>query len=184
MLAQLPDHHIDVEYLPASLHNRPHRIPDRVSELIAERGANYGSISLGYADCGTGGLLDARIAGTNITRLPGAHCYEFFSGSIDFAAWHEAEPGTFFLTDFLVRQFEQLVIVGLGLDKHPELRDTYFGNYTRVILITQSDDPELITLGQEAAARIGLRFEHRHVGLAPFASAMVEITGLSAGKVV
>ena len=182
MLAQLPDLHVDVEYLPASLHNRPENIPARVRDAIDASADNYTSVSLGYADCGTGGLLDSIIAETGIARLPGAHCYEFFTGATDFAAMHSDEPGTFFLTDFLVRQFDQLVIVGLGLDKHPELRDEYFGNYTRVMLISQSDDPVLVAMGQKAAEALGLRFEHRHVGMGPFADAMVTITGPSAKK--
>ncbi len=177
MLDQLSDVSVDVEYLPASLHNRPSLIPDRVRKALD--GALYSSVSLGYADCGTGGLLDAIIAemalsGRHLTRLPGAHCYEFFTGAADFAALHEAEPGTFFLTDFLVRQFDQLVMVGLGLDKHPELRDTYFGNYTRVVLITQTPGDNLVKMGRKAAAQLGLAFEHRHVGLVPFNEVFID----------
>ena len=159
---------IDVEYLPAPLHNRPELIPLRVDELLRERGASYDHIVVAYADCGTGGLLDPVVERHGAVRLPGAHCYEFFAGSALFAALSAEEPGTFYLTDFLARQFEQLVIVGLGIDRHPELQSMYFGNYSRVVLLSQSDDPVLVDLGQAAADRLGLAFEHRHVGLQPF----------------
>ena len=162
----------ETEYLPAPLHNRPELIPAAVRGIIDERGHEFDRILVGYADCGTGGLLDAALAGTGAVRLPGAHCYEFFATSTVFSAWHEEELGTFYLTDFLARHFDALVVGGLGLDRHPELRDMYFGHYTRVLLLTQSDDPTLLELGQVAAVRLGLAFEHRHVGLDPFALAI------------
>ena len=161
-----------VEYLPANLHNRPEHIPGRVCAIIDGRGDAFDRVLVGYADCGTGGLLNAALAGTNAVMLPGAHCYDFLAGADIFAAWHEAELGTFYLTDFLVRNFDALVISGLGLDHHPELRDMYFGNYRRVLLLTQSDDPALIPLGQAAAAKLGLSFEHHHVGLETFAASV------------
>jgi hypothetical protein len=157
-------------YLPANLHNRPEHIPSRVRAIIDERAHEFDRVLVGYADCGTGGLLDAALAGTGAIRIPGAHCYEFFASAAVFDAWHQAELGTFYLTDFLVRNFDALVISGLGLDRHPELRDMYFGNYRRVVLLTQSDDPELIPLGRAAAERLDLEFEHHHVGLGPFAA--------------
>jgi Protein of unknown function (DUF1638) len=157
-----------VEYLPAQLHNRPEGIPARIREIIDTRAEKFDRVLVGYADCGTGGLLDAALKGTNAVRLPGAHCYEFFAGQKVFDAWHEAELGTFYLTDFLVRNFDALIMGGLGIDRHSELRDMYFGNYRRVLLLTQSDDPELITLGVKAAEKLGLAFEHHHVGLDPF----------------
>ena len=106
------------------------------------------------------------------TRLPGAHCYEFFAGASVFTALADAEPGTFYLTDFLARHFDALVIQGLGLDRHPQLRDQYFAHYTRVVLLSQSNDRELTTLGRAAAERLGLAFEHVHVGLDPFTVAV------------
>ena len=166
---------IDVEYLPASLHNRPEHIAPRVDALLAARGSQYARLVVAYADCGTGGRLQPVLARHGAVALPGAHCYEFFAGSEAFAALADAEPGTFYLTDFLVRQFEQLVVVGLGLDRHPELRDTYFGSYRRVVLLSQSNAPDLIGLGRAAADRLGLAFEHRHVGLAPFAEVLVPL---------
>lgn len=162
----------ETEFLPAPLHNRPEKIPGAVRAIIERRTHEFDRVLVGYADCGTGGLLDAALEGTGAVRLPGSHCYEFFASSPVFSAWHEAELGTFYLTDFLARHFDALVIAGLGLDRHPELRDTYFGNYTRVLLLTQSNDPELVQLGQAAAVRLGLAFEHHHVGLEPFAHAV------------
>ncbi len=160
------------EYLPANLHNRPEQIPGRVRAIIDARSGEFDRVLVGYADCGTGGLLDAALEGTDAVRIPGAHCYEFFAGAAAFDAWHQAELGTFYLTDFLVRNFDALVIGGLGLDRHPELRDMYFGNYRRVLLLTQSNDPELIPLGRTAAKKLGLDFEHHHVGLGLFATAI------------
>jgi Protein of unknown function (DUF1638) len=166
---------VDVEYLPAALHNRPELIPGRVAAVIGERGHDYERVAVAYADCGTGGLLDALLEGRGIERLPGAHCYEFFAGAAVFAALHDAEPGTFYLTDYLARHFEQLVYVGLGLDRHPQLRDAYFGNYTRLVLLSQSDDPALVPMGERAASLLGLTFEHRHAGLAPFSGSMTTL---------
>ena len=173
VLAQLPlPTDIDVEYLPAPLHNRPELIAPRVDALLADRAAAYSRVVIGYADCGTGGQLDAVASRYGAVRLPGAHCYEFFAGAGVFASLHDAEPGTFYLTDFLARHFEQLVFVGLGLDRHPDLRDTYFRHYRRIVLLSQSDDPALDGLGRAAAASVGLDFEHRHVGLVPFRDAL------------
>jgi hypothetical protein len=166
-----------VTYLPAHLHNRPERIPAAVEHAVADAAGDYDRIVVAYADCGTGGLLDAVVARLGATRLPGAHCYEMFAGSDAFAALSAAEPGTFYLTDYLARHFDALVVGGLGLDDHPELRDTYFAHYRRLVLLTQSDDPGLVTLGERAAARLGLAFVHRHVGLAPFADAMRGVVG-------
>jgi hypothetical protein len=166
---------VDVEYLPASLHNRPELIPARVAATIDERGGDYERVAVAYADCGTGGLLDKVLDGRGIERLPGSHCYEFFAGELVFAALHDAEPGTFYLTDYLARHFEQLVYVGLGLDRHPQLRDAYFGNYTRLMLLSQSDDDALVTMGERAAQQLGLAFEHRHVGLAPFTGSVTRL---------
>jgi hypothetical protein len=161
---------VDVEYLPAPLHNRPEKIVPAIEARLADV-ADGRPIFLGYADCGTGGLLDAFIARSDraITRLPGAHCYEFFAGAERFAALHEEEFGTFYLTDFLARNFDSLIWQGLKIDAHPELRDSYFGNYRRVVLLSQSDDPAVVEFGRAAAERLGLEFEHVATGLAPFA---------------
>jgi hypothetical protein len=161
---------VDVEYLPAPLHNRPEKIVPAIEARLADV-ADGRPIFLGYADCGTGGLLDAFIERSDraITRLPGAHCYEFFAGAERFAALHEEEFGTFYLTDFLARNFDSLIWQGLKIDAHPELLDSYFGNYRRVVLLSQSDDPAVVEFGRAAAERLGLDFEHVATGLAPFA---------------
>ncbi len=154
---------IEVRYLPANLHNRPEGIVPALDEALVD--AADRPVLIGYADCGTGGALDRfLIDRPNAQRLPGAHCYELFAGSELFAELHDAEPGTFYLTDFLAKHFDALVWQGLGLDRHPQLRDAYFGNYTRVVLLTQADDESLISLGRAAATQLGLAFEHRHVG--------------------
>lgn len=161
---------VDVAYLPAPLHNRPDRIVDAVRTALTERGALTGErpVLLGYADCGTGGGIDALLAELpHLRRLPGDHCYSFFAGVDTFAAMHEAELGTFFLTDFLAKHFDALVWEGLGLDRHPHLRAAYFGNYTRVLLLTQHADDTVLAAGRAAAERLGLRFEHHHTGLEP-----------------
>jgi hypothetical protein len=159
---------VAVEYLPANLHNRPDQIPDRVRGIIAAHDAEH--VLVGYADCGTGGLLDTALSDIpNALRLPGAHCYEFFAGAQVFAALQDAELGTFYLTDFLAKHFDALVWEGLGLDRHPELLAMYFANYTRVVLLSQSDDGAVLAAAHAAAERLGLAFEHVHVGIEPFA---------------
>lgn len=169
VLAQLPGgDSVRVEYLPASLHNRPEQITPAIEALLDDNGGEYDHIAVAYADCGTGGHLDAALARRGIERLAGAHCYEFFAGADTFAALHDEEPGTFYLTDFLARHFDQLVIVGLGLDRYPHLRDTYFGHYRKLVLLSQTDAVDLVERGEAAADRLGLTFEHRPVGLAPF----------------
>jgi hypothetical protein len=168
--AVLPDT-VEVGYLPAHLHNRPERIVPAVESLIAEAGDR--PVFIAYADCGTGGGLDAMLARhPGVARLPGAHCYEVFAGSALFAELHDAEPGTFFLTDFLARHFEALVWQGLGLDRHPELRSVYFAHYRRVLLLSQSEDEAVVVAGRVAAERLELEFEHRHVGRGRLAAAI------------
>ena len=156
--------HLDLTCLPASLHNRPERIPEAVRAAIHTARGQYGRIFVAYADCGTGGLLDAVLAEEGVSRLPGAHCYAFYTGVDAFAARGDADMRTFFLTDFLVRQFDTLVIEGLGLDRHPELREAYFGQYTTVAYLAQTHDAALLTAAERAATKLGLAFEHRVVG--------------------
>ena len=167
---------LDVAYLPANLHNRPERIVPSLRQMVAEHTAASPPrrIVFGYGDCGTGGLLDAFVDELpDAVRLPGSHCYEFFAGTESFTELHDAEPGTLYLTDFLAKHFDALVWGALGLDRHPELRDAYFGNYSRVVLFTQSLDPAVIEAGRAGAERLGLAFEHHHVGLDRFADAVV-----------
>jgi hypothetical protein len=157
--------HIDLTCLPAGLHNRPERIPDAVRDAVIAARPRYARIFVAYADCGTGGALDRMLNELQVPRLPGAHCYAFYSGVATFAARADADMRAFFLTDFLVRQFDTLVIEGLGLDRHPELRDAYFGNYETVVYLAQTHDAQLRQAARAAADRLGLAFEHRYVGL-------------------
>ncbi|MGB8359833.1 MAG: DUF1638 domain-containing protein [Acidimicrobiia bacterium] len=154
---------IRVECLPAVLHNTPDKIPDAVRRRL-ETAGGYDTVFVAYGDCGTGGALDAVLAEYGAERLPGAHCYEFFAGLDAFAAMHESEPGTLYLTDYLARHFDRVVWRGLGLDRWPELRDDYFGNYRRVVYLAQTDDPVRTGEAREAARRLGLDFERRLVG--------------------
>jgi Protein of unknown function (DUF1638) len=173
---------IEVRYLPAHLHNRPERIVPAVEAILDEAAGR--PVFVAYADCGTGGALDAMLARhPGVGRLPGAHCYEVFAGSELFADLHDSEPGTFFLTDFLARHFEALVWQGLGLDRHPELLATYFANYRRVVLLSQSASIDVVIAGRAAAARLGLAFEHHHVGRDRLGAAIpiaVAVTGRAA----
>jgi len=155
---------LEVRCLPAELHNRPERIaPAVLDEIRAQRG-RYASMFVAYADCGTRGALDAVLAAEGVERLPGAHCYEFFATAAVFAQLHEAEPGTFYLTDFLLRHFERLVIRPLGLDRHPELKDEYFRNYKRLVYLAQVEHAAAVEQARAIAARFGFAFEHRVTG--------------------
>ena len=156
--------HLTLQCLPANLHNRPEHIPAAVRAAIDAARSSYDRIFVAYADCGTGGLLDKVLAEAGVQRLPGSHCYAFFAGVAEFERRAEADMRAFFLTDFLARQFETLVIEGLGLDRHPELRDDYFGNYEKVVYLAQTDDVELLNRARHAAERLGLAFEWRSTG--------------------
>jgi hypothetical protein len=171
---------VTVECLPAELHNRPERIPEAVRERIRAVGDPDVRILVGYADCGTSGSLDALCAEEGVTRLPGAHCYEVFAGPAVFAALQDREPGTFYLTDYLVRNFERLVISGLGLDRHPELHAAYFGNYRRLVHLAQTDDPDLADRGRRAAERLGLLHERRFTGVGGLGEGLVVAAGAAA----
>ncbi|MDX1691943.1 MAG: DUF1638 domain-containing protein [Acidimicrobiia bacterium] len=172
---------VTVECLPARLHNTPAEIPGAVAERIERAGDTYDRILVGYADCGTGGDLDRVLEGTVAERLEGAHCYEFYATASVFADEHESEPGTFYLTDFLVRHFDRIVVTGLGLDRHPQLRDDYFGNYVRVLHLAQHDDPGLERQGRLAAERLGLAYERRVVGYGALEPALVRFGGEDGG---
>ena len=165
---------MDLTCLPASLHNRPEQIPAAVAARIRRaRADGYEHIFVAYADCGTGGLLDTVLDDEDVARLEGAHCYEVYGGRAAFAALADEEPGTFYLTDFLARNFERLVIRGLGIDRHPELQAQYFNHYSRVVFLSQTDDPDLLVLARRAAERLGLAFEHRPTGVAGLTAPIV-----------
>jgi hypothetical protein len=150
--------------LPAIYHNTPDKIPEGVRERIRENRGRYDRILVLYGDCGTGGLLDRVLEEEGVARIPGPHCYDFYAGPTNFAALAQAEPGTFFLTDYLARHFDRLIIEGLGLDRHPELRDDYFGNYRRLVYLAQTEEPELRRRAEAAAKRLDLEYRYRFTG--------------------
>ncbi|HHG89553.1 MAG TPA: DUF1638 domain-containing protein [Devosia sp.] len=156
--------HIKLRYLPAKLHNSPDEIPEAVGAALSELAPECEQLFVAYGDCGTAGKLDAVLAQFGATRLKGAHCYAFYAGVENFNTLHDAEPGTFYLTDYLARQFETLVYRPLGLDRHPELLESYFSNYTRLLYLAQSDDAGLEAKARDAAKRLGLRFERISTG--------------------
>jgi hypothetical protein len=156
---------IEVEYLPANLHNRPELIAPALRPRLDAAIAGGRPVFVAYADCGTGGGLDALLREfPGVERLPGAHCYEVFAGTDAFEAMQREELGTFYLTDFLAKHFDALVWSGLGLDRHPQLRDAYFGAYRRVVLISQAPDPDVVARARVAAGRLGLAFSHHPTG--------------------
>jgi len=176
---------VDITCLPATLHNRPGGIPAAVRERIRRRRVGYDRVFVAYADCGTGGMLDKVIADEGVERLAGAHCYQFYAGHTDFERLTDEEPATFFLTDFLARNFDRLMIQGLGLDRHPELLAAYFGNYRRLVYLAQTDDPALVAAARRAARRLGLAFEMRRTGLGELATTIRAVAaGLPAPAVV
>jgi len=151
--------------LPPLLHNHPDRIAGQVEEVLDRLEPRSGPVLIAYSDCGTYGALNEVCERRGVARLPGAHCYDVYAGSGGIAEILEDEPGTYLLTDFLVRGFHRTVIVELGLDRYPELRTDYFGKYSRVVwLATRSEDEELAALAEQAAAALGLPLEVRAVG--------------------
>ena len=154
---------VDLHPVPALLHNRPEEIAPAVRERVDALRERYDVLACAYADCGTYGALDAALAGTGVERLRGEHCYDLFARDEVIEALEE-EPGTYFLTDFLARTFEHTVIRELGLDRHPELRDDYFGHYTRVVWLAQRRTPAAERAAMKAAQSIGLPLEVREVG--------------------
>ena len=147
---------VDVVPLPPLLHNHPDRIAGEVDRLVSDLRPRYAAVAVGYADCGTYGALDDLCERRGLSRLEGLHCYDVYGGADRVAAMFEAQPGTYVLTDFLVRSFHRSVIVELGLDRYPELRDDYFTHYTRMVWLAQQPDGELRALAEQAADRVGL----------------------------
>jgi hypothetical protein len=164
--------HMDLHCLPANLHLWPDRIPDAVERAVRENHARYEKIFVVYADCGTGGLLQARCDALGIEMVAGPHCYAFFEGVDAFAAKAEDEITAFYLTDFLVRQFDAFVWQPMGFDRHPELIAMMFGNYTRLIYQAQTDDPALDAKARDCADRLGLDYERRFTGYGDLARAL------------
>ena len=156
--------HITLTCIPASLHNEPEKIPEAVRTAIQEHRKKYDRIVIGFGDCGTGGLLDKVLKEENVERIDGAHCYAFYSGLSAFDKLEEENLGSFYLTDFLARQFDSMVIRPLGLDRYPELRDTYFGNYNRVVYLAQTKNAELEEKAKNAANRLQLPLVTKYVG--------------------
>lgn len=156
--------HIEFQCLPAGLHNYPEKIPDAVREKVRENRGRYSRIFIGYADCGTGGLLDKVVNEEGLERLPGAHCYELFAGSAKFNALHHAEIGTFYLTDFLAEHFDRLIVSGLGMDRYPELKSQYFGHYEKLIYLAQTDNPAIDKKARKAADFLNLAYEKVFTG--------------------
>ena len=156
--------HLDLTCLPANLHLYPEKITDAVRAAVAKHRDQYDDIFVVYADCGTGGLLQAACDEMGVQMVAGPHCYSFYEGNARFAETAETEITTFYLTDFLVRQFDAFIIKPMGLDRHPELRDMYFGNYEKLVYQAQTDDPALTEKAKTCAATLGLTFERRFTG--------------------
>jgi hypothetical protein len=157
--------HVEIHCLPAEFHNTPLQIPAAVGAKLEAVKDRFDEVFVAYADCGTGGRLDAVLVEHGVERLPGAHCYEFLAGAERFAAQHAAQPRTFYLTDFLVRHFDRLVVRGLGLDRHPELLPDYFGDYRRVLYLAQTRSSVLEARARNCAERLELAFETHFTGL-------------------
>ncbi|PJF08911.1 DUF1638 domain-containing protein [Pseudorhodobacter sp. MZDSW-24AT] len=167
--------HLDVQCLPANLHLWPDRIPAAVEQAVLSHRAAYAQIFVVYADCGTGGLLQAKCAALGVQMVEGPHCYSFFEGNAAFAAKAEDEFTAFYLTDFLVRQFDAFVWRPMGLDRHPELRDIYFAHYTKLIYQAQTNDPALDAKAAACAARLNLAYERRFTGYGDLAITLAKV---------
>src|SRR3954452_25571070 len=166
---------VAVHPLPPLLHNQPHLIADEVRTLALELSATYDEVAVAYADCGTYGALDEVCAELGLRRLPGLHCYDLFAGDNRLASFLDEQPGTYLLTDFLVRSFERTVVRELGLDRYPELREDYFGHYTRVVWLAQEPTDELRALADAAADRLGLPLTMIETGDAKLEAALAEL---------
>jgi hypothetical protein len=166
---------LGVRCLPADLHNRPERIAPAVRAEIHAQRERYAKIFVAYGDCGTRGELDAVLKEEGVERLPGAHCYEFLALPEVFAQLADAEPGTFYLTDFLLRHFERLVVRSLGLDRHPQLAGEYFRNYKKLVYLAQNEAPGAVERAREIAQRFGFEFEYRFTGYGELGSRLAAL---------
>ncbi len=176
VLALKEKHNWDVDLLGVAslLHNTPDRIPGAVRQRIHEARKNYERVIVVYGDCGTGGMLDRMLSEEGVERVAGPHCYEMYANGTYDSLMAEA-PGTFFLTDYLVQSFDHLVLEGLGIDRHPELRQDYFANYTRVVYLAQREDPELQERAKWAADSLGLPLEVRRTGYGKLETRLMEL---------
>ncbi|MBS0580876.1 MAG: DUF1638 domain-containing protein [Proteobacteria bacterium] len=173
----------DVRCLPAELHNRPEKIAPAVrAEIQAQRG-RYARMFVVYGECGTGGVLDAVLREEGVERLPGAHCYEFYATAPVFAQLAEAELGTFYLTDFLLRHFERLVVKALGIDRHPELKQEYFRHYRRLVYLAQVQSAEAIERARAVADWFGFEFEYRFTGYGDLGTRLQQLATVPVGEV-
>ena len=168
--------HLQLRYLPAKLHNEPNKIPQNIRKNLITAQNKFSQIFIGYADCGTGGKLDNLLEEFGVQRLPGAHCYEFFSSNQTFSKMLEEEPGSFFLTDFLVKSFEKLIWQGLKINSHPELLNIYFRHYKRLVYLAQTESQALQTKAQEIAQRLGLNYLYRFTGYGALTPALSDLT--------
>ncbi|MFN0262729.1 DUF1638 domain-containing protein [Tepidamorphus sp. 3E244] len=165
--------HLSLACLPADFHHHPERIAPAVDEAITKaRADGYERIFIGYADCGTGGDLDKVCERHGVERIAGPHCFAFYQGMEKFAALEDRDMTAFYMTDFLARQFEAFLVKPLGLDRHPELREMYFGNYETLVYLAQTDDPDLTEKAKDAAKFLGLAFERRLTGYGDLTSAL------------
>ena len=165
--------HLDLTCLPAIWHNHPERITEGVEKTIAKHRNHYENIYVAYADCGTGGALQKACAQLDVEMIAGPHCYSFFEGNTAFAE-HEDEITAFYLTDFLARQFDAFIWKPLGLERHPELLEMYFGHYTKLVYQSQIDDPALVVRARACADKLGLAFEHRRTGYGDLATTLAD----------
>ena len=166
--------HLDLQCLPAIFHNHPEKITPAIEDAVVKYRAEYSSIFIVYADCGTGGQLFEKCKELGVQMIDGPHCYSFFETNEAFAA--REEMTAFYLTDFLVRQFEAFVWEPLGLGRHPALRDMYFGNYTKLVYQAQTDDPTLTEKAKVCAERLGLAFERRETGYGDLETALSKLS--------
>ena len=164
--------HLALSCIDARLHNRPTEIPERLRARIREQKPHYDRVFVAYADCGTAGGIDRVCHEEGVERLPGADCYQFYAGTELFERLQDAEPGTFYLTDFLVRHFQRFVVKSLKLDSHPELRESYFGNYRKLVYLSQSLDADLVARAASCADFLDLSFQHVHCGYGALGSSL------------
>lgn len=167
--------HLEITCLPAIWHNTPDKIPEGVRNKIQENKDIYGNIVVVYGDCGTGGELDRVLEEEGVKRIDGVHCYAFFTGLDAFDQMHEDDITCFYLTDYLVRHFDTLIMEGMGIAKHPELLPMYFGNYTKLVYLAQTEDQKLQELAQQAAEKIGLEYQYKFTGYGELSSFMSAI---------